>query len=382
MAIKSSVRRQWDDKVYEIRIWRSGAYVGNLGRLVRDLTWTVNRNPAVGYNELSFKVDQLAFSNWCQSHGVEVETIIKPIFTDCQIWVRDNPTATNVCVAQGYLDAYPSIEQNTDAYDYKFTFHDQFMKLQYGSRIPNNTSYYQWYADDLVMDLILQMQNRQSGASFGFTRGDTQRLPKIDRTYTDWKPVSEAIADMLDNETGAGQFDVWIDHEYKVNIAKPRGDDTGYVFHYPFNPALNEIPMASMPTYEDVPDLATSYLAVGSGQGDAAISAVRSNSAAINEYGYILQYGQFSSVTNQNTLNQKAQAELDKALYPDPAPTIAVNGVFVNWETLHVGDRVRYINDVAVSYGASGTVRIKTIKVNCDANFNESITLETETWNG
>ena len=82
MAITSSVRRQWDDKVYEIRIWRSGAYVGNLGRLVRDLTWTVNRNPAVGYNELSFKVDQLAFSNWCQSHGVAVETIIKPRLPD------------------------------------------------------------------------------------------------------------------------------------------------------------------------------------------------------------------------------------------------------------------------------------------------------------
>ena len=64
MAISS--RNFYNNKQYEVRLYRERQLVGNLGKLAREISWTVNRNPAIGYNELSFKVDQLAFAKWCE----------------------------------------------------------------------------------------------------------------------------------------------------------------------------------------------------------------------------------------------------------------------------------------------------------------------------
>ena len=370
-----------DRKVYEIRIYRDRDYIGNLGKIARELTWTVNRNPQIGYNSLSFKVDQLAFDKWCQAHGVATETLITPINTDCEIWVRNDPQAEPVCVAWGYLYAYPTLVANTDALDYQFTFKDQFLKLQGASKIPNGTTYKQQPANSVVMDIISKAQIRQDPNRFGFGVGLNPTLPKIDRSYNDWKPVSEAVAEMCDNSTGAGQFDVWIGQDYKVNIAKPRGKDSGLVFIYPYNTATSQIPMSAIPTYDQAPELATAILAVGSGQGDAAVSVLVKNDKAIAKYGYIEQYQQYSSITQEGTLRQKATADLEAAIYPDPAPTISVNGVFINWENFGVGDRIDYVNNTAVNYGLAGHVRVKTITVNCDGNRNESIQLATEVWN-
>lgn len=374
-------RQLVDRKVYEIRLYRNRDLIGNLGKIARELTWTVNRNPQVGYNSLSFKVDQRAFDRWCQSHGIETSDLITPINTDCEIWVRNDPQAEPVCVAWGYLYAYPTLVANTDALDYQFTFKDQFLKLQGADVIPNGTTYTQQYADDVEADLMLKGQQRQN-ANYGFVRGDTDRLAKIDRTYSDWKPVSEAMAEMCDNSTGAGQFDIWIDQDYRLNIKKPRGQDSGLVFVYPYTTASAQIPMSASPNYEQAPELATAILAVGSGQGDAAVSVLVKDNDAIKKYGYIEQYKQYSSIEQLSTLQQKARADLDAAIYPDPAPTISVNGVFINWANFYVGDRIDYVNNTAVNYGLSGHVRVKTIKVNCDGNRNESITLETEVWNG
>ena len=375
-------RQLIDRKVYEIRIYRNRDYIGNLGKIARELSWTVNRNPQIGYNSLSFKVDQLAFDRWASSHGVETADLITPIYTDCEIWVRNEPTAEAVCVAWGYLYSYPTLVANTDALDYQFTFKDQFLKLQGASRIPNGTAYSRQPANSVVMDIISKAQTRQNPNRFGFTVGLNPALPRIDRTYNDWKPVSEAVAEMCDNSTGAGQFDVWIDQDYKVNIAKPRGKDSGLVFIYPYNTASAQIPMSAAPTYEQAPELATAILAVGSGQGDAAVSVLVKDDDAIKRFGYIEQYKQYSSIEQKATLQQKALADLDNAIYPDPAPTISVNGVFIDWANFGVGDRVDYVNNTAVNYGLAGHVRVKTITVNCDGNRNESIQLTTEVWNG
>ena len=370
-----------DQKIYEVRLFRNRDYLGDLGKLARDLTWTVHRNPQVGYNTLSFKVDQQAFDQWCKGTGVETEDVIRPINTDCQIWVRHTPDAEPVCVAHGYLYAMPAGIANGDAIDYQFEFKDQFLKLAGASRIPNGTRY-TLPANQMVMHIISDAQIRQDPYRYKFTVGLNPTLPTITRQYNDWKPVSEAVAEMCDNSTGAGQFDVWIDQDYKVNVAKPRGKDSGLVFRYPYDPTLTMIPMASMPTYDQIPELMTAIRAVGEGQGDAAISVLIKDNDAIAKYGYIEGYQQYSSIESESVLQQKAQADLDNAISPNPAPVISVNGVFINWEDFGVGDLITYMNDAAVGYGLYGTVRVATITVNCDGNRNESIQLTTEVWNG
>lgn len=372
------MRRLLDEKTYEVRLLRERKLIGDLGRLARNLTWSVNRNPKVGYDKITFSVDQLAFTNWCKEHGTTVATMVKPIKTDCQIWVQNSPKESAVCVAHGYLYQMPTLEANNDAMDFKFEFYDQFMKLAGASRIPNGTRYNEWYADDLCSDLIIQAQNR-SGASFGFLRGNSlspRRL--ITRQYDDWKPVSEAIAEMTDNTTGQGPFDIWIDKDYKWQFANTRGQNSGLTFVYPYDPAQDTIPMSALPEYPDVPELMTCIRAVGEGQGDAALSVYLSDANGVANYGYIEGYQQYSGISQEAALRQKAYADLQNALNPDPAPTITANGVFINWAQFGVGDRIDYRNDAAVGYGAQGHVRVKTIEVNCDENRNESVKLVTE----
>lgn len=377
------MRRLLDEKVYEVRLLRERNLIGDLGRLARNLTWTVNRNPKVGYDKISFSVDQGAFANWCSEHHARLSQMILPIKTDCQIWVRNSPSETAVCVAHGYLYQMPALEANNDAMDFKFEFYDQFLKLAGASRIPNGTRYENWYADDLCSDLIIKAQQRQGNYGFGFSRGNSLTTRKtITRQYDDWKPVSEAIAEMTDNTTGQGPFDVWIDKDYKWQFANTRGRDSGLTFVYPFDPAQETIPMSALPEYPDVPELMTAIRAVGEGQGDAALSVYLSNSYGISNYGYVEGYKQYSGISRDDTLRQKANADLDNAMYPDPAPVITANGVFIDWAKFGVGDRINYRNDAAVGYGVQGHVRVKTIDVNCDDNRNESVKLTTEQYGG
>ena len=377
------MRRLLDTKVYEIRLLRDRKLIGDLGRIARNLTWSVNRNPKVGYDKITFSVDQTAFNKWCQDHGATVETMIRPIKTDCQVWVRNTPTSDNVCVAHGYLSAMPALEANGDAMDFKFEFYDQFMKLAGGSLIPNGTRYNQWYADDICMNIINTGAARQGTAPFGFKEGPRLSDRKlITRQYDDWKPEAEAIAEMTDNTTGQGPFDIWIDKDYAVNFANVRGKNSGLTFVYPYDPAQDTIPMSALPEYPDVPELMTCIRAVGEGQGDAAITTFQSDATGIETYGWIEGYKQYSGITTLNALEQKAKADLQNALNPNPAPTITVNGVFIDWASFGVGDRIDYRNDVAVGYGVQGHVRVKTIEVNCDENRNESIKLITEQYDG
>lgn len=368
-----------DRKQFEIKLFRNRNYIGDLGRLARDLTWQIYRNPLVGYNSLSFKVDRKAFGMWCEQHSIDEAVIITPIFTDCQIWVKNTPEDLPVCVAHGFLSNVPNIVANVDVMDYEFTFKDQFLKLQYADRVPNGTKYIQWNTDDVVYTLMAEGQKRQ-GANYGFTKGVSLTLGKIDREYTDWKPVSEALAELCDNTTGGEEFDMWIDENYKLNIAKPRGKQTGLKFVYPYDVSSDNIPMVSPPTHYNQPEFFTAIRAVGEGQGDAAVSVFLRNEKAIAEYGFIEGYRQYSSISRIETLRGHAQADLKRASDPDPAPNITVNGVFIDWSKLSVGDFIDFEDKTAVKYGASGNMRIKRISVNCDENRNETVAIDTEKW--
>lgn len=367
-----------EQKEYDIQLWRDGSYIASLGRICRDLSWTANRNPQIGYNKINFKVDQWQFGKWCETHHVDARTMVTKTKTECKIRVRNTRSDPWVWVACGYLYKDPTLSANSDAWDLNFEFIDYFYYLA-GWLIPNGTRYDSWSADSVVVDLVINKAEREG--HWGFQRGLRPTLPNITREYSDWKPVGEAIADMLDNETGAGQFDVWVDQDKKLNIAKPRMKNSGLNFYYPYNPAVGEIPITEI-SYDDPPELATRIVGTGEGQGDAAITATAQDTDAIAKYGYITAYVQYSSITNVGTLQQKVQAELDSRLNPDPAPTITVPGVFIDWSKFTVGDMIHFTNDTAVFYGLGGDVRVKTIEVTTDANRAETVKLITEQWNG
>lgn len=367
--------RAIDQKEYQIILYREGKRVGDLGKICRDLAWSVNRNPQIGYNKITFKVDQWQFQRWCETKHFDAREVITKTKTDCVVRVRNDARADWVDVVWGYLYKDPELTANSDAWDLSFEFIDYFYALS-GAIIANGTRYDNRPADNVVADLI---DKAEAEGHWGFTTDRKGALPNISREYTDWKPVAEAIADMLDNETGAGKFDVWIDKNRALHVAKPRGTDSGLRFRYPFDPDIVEIPITEI-SYDEPPELATRIIGVGEGQGDAAIVAEASDTSAIAEYGYITAYVQYSSITNQATLQQKVNAELESRLYPDPAPIITVPGMFIDWAKFQAGDFIHFENDTAVFYGLGGDVRVKTIEVSTDANRAETVKLTTEQW--
>lgn len=373
-----------DRKIYCVEIWRAGQLIGDLAPLCRELSWVVHRNPKVGFGTISFKVDRASFVRWCKERSATADEITRPMRTECVVRVAHNSNRKPVIVACGYLYDAPKLEINTDTYDYAFEFLSLEHKLTLLPPVANGTVFHQLPADDVVRDLITESVNSRAGArelAFDFRAVD--KLPKIDRSYNDWKPVSEAVSDMLDNITGAGKFDVWVEWPRTFCIAKNRGLDTksktaaANVFAYPYtynvSTSTRIIPLESSPNYAERDEFATAATLVGAGQGDAAVSVYVEDLAAIAKYGYSHVFKQFSSVTRADTLRQKGNDLIAKSTAAEDVTETSTNGVFLDWGKLSVGGLARIENYEIGS--VSGYARIDTIETNCDGNYNESVKL-------
>lgn len=371
-------RRIIDRKIYKVTLYRKGNELGDVSTICRELSWTVNRNPKIGFDNIHFKIDRVAFIEWCEKRGLDPDEITRPTFTECVISVQHEPDALPVQVAAGYLYDFPTLEVNTEAYDYRFEFIDLAHKLTSFRPISNGTHFDNEPVHQLICELI-QKSSVVWNEPYDTNSGH-QYNARISRTYDDWKPLGEAISDMLDNTTGAGQFDFWIDFPNTVCTAKMRGvyfdDIYATVFQYPYTDmvdgSLDIIPLAEAPEYAKRDGVITAATVVGSGQGDAAISAYVEDSYAIKKYGYCHAFRQCSSVTKTSTLEQKGRDLIANSLHGNSVASICVNGAYIDWSNTEIGSVVVVHN---LEIGEKNTARVDTIEVNCDGNFNESVKL-------
>lgn len=372
-------RRIIDRKIYKVTLYRKGNELGDVTTICRELSWTVNRNPKIGFDNIRFKIDRDTFNKWCKKRGLDPDDVARPTFTECVISVQHEPDALPVRMAAGYLYDFPTLEVNTEAYDYQFEFIDLAHKLTTIRPIRNGTHIEDTEVYSLIKALIDQ---GTAGLSTKYITSEKYRYDaKISRTYNDWKPVGEAISDMLDNTTGAGQFDFWIDYPNTVCTAKMRGvyskDIYATVLQYPYTDmvdnSLSIIPLSSAPEYAKRDDVVTAATVVGAGQGDTTISEYVEDPEAIKKYGFCHAFRQYSSVSRIKTLKQKGRDLIANSLHNIVIASVCLNGAYVNWgSNMEVGGVVIVKN---LEIGEISTARIDTIEVNCDGNFNESVKL-------
>lgn len=395
-----SQKRFFDQKIYSVVLLREGRELGNIARLCRELSWSVNRNPKIGFNKINFKIDREAFKQWCKDNDCDYQEVTTPTYTDCIIRIQNNSHHAPQDVVCGYLYDFPTLTANGDAYDYCFEFIDLAHKLTLFPPIPNGTHFQDVPVGDVINNLIqtsvdsITKYHKVPARCYDFFPIVFPNLDtKISRTYNDWKPVGEAISDMLDNDTGAGRFDFWMDYPFHAHISRFRGIDLRLEKNDPQlerdklripethlrYPAIGDdfetnwvIPLIEAPEYNQRAGVITAVYAVGSGDGDDAIKTCKEDEDAITKYGYCCSHEQYSSVVKMKTLERKAQAVIDNSINDVTVASVALNGVFIDWAYIEVGGVVT-VDDVEAGIHTLG--RIDTIEVNCDGNFNESVKL-------
>lgn len=362
--------------IYKIELRLDGQFIGDVRRIATDLNWT-RRRTAFGVDEISFNLNDRIFAEWCQARSTTISEVLRPYALDCQI-VRDGEA-----VVGGYLATMPSYSPNAASASLSLSF-DGYLNLLNGVYIrPTATA--TMTADQFVKKWIDDAEARatQAGKAFGFEFKSATTLASIERTFDNYKTVKEAIADLCDNVEGAGQFDIIFNPDRSYYITNQLGRNiTGWSIHYPAernNPSAVEI------SAEEVQGFASHVIALGAGDVSAdpdestvILSEVTDNTA-VATYGYCEALNQYSSVSVQTTLDQKAATDLHNSMKVGWQPSVTLSGAqiapsAVAEPSLWLGDYIQIVNKADFSGTMSGRFRVNELAVAVGATNAETIT--------
>ena len=368
------------DAEYRIELRLNGILVGDVRHIAQNLTWRRCRT-ATGVDEIDFILNDKEFAEWCEERGTTISEMLTPYALDARV-IRNSRA-----VAGGFLATMPAYQPQNASANLQMKF-DGYINLLAGVYIrptPLQTA----HADQMVAGWITDAETRatNAGKPFGFTQGNIQTLATIQRTFDNYKPVKEAITDLVDNIDGAGPFDVIFNPDRSYYIAKNLGREiTAWNLYYPAHLGGQGIATISA---EEVQGFASHIIALGAGETSSdpakstVITAEYSNNDAIQQYGYVEQLVQYSSVSRQNTLNSHALADLNNATNVRWKPQITLLGRQTppdptNDYGLWIGDRINIINTADPTGQTSGRFRINILDVQVSATNAETITPEVE----
>lgn len=361
---------------YKLELRLDGQYIGDVRRIATGLNWT-RRRTAFGVDEISFNLNDRIFAKWCEERGTTINEMLRPYALDCRV-VRDGEA-----VVGGYLATMPSYSPNAASASLSLSF-DGYLNLLNGVYIrPTATA--TMTADQFVKKWIDDAEARatQAGKAFGFEFKSATTLASIERTFDNYKTVKEAIADLCDNVEGAGQFDIIFNPDRSYYITNELGRDiSGWSIHYPaerYNPSAVEI------SAEEVQGFASHIIALGAGEVSAnpdestVITSEVTDQTAVTTYGYCEALNQYSSVSVQTTLNQKAATDLHNSTKIGWQPSVTLSGAqiapsAVAEPSLWLGDYIQIENSADFSGTMSGRFRVNELAVAVSATNAETIT--------
>ena len=361
---------------YKLELRLDGQYIGDVRRIATGLNWT-RRRTAFGVDEISFSLNDRIFAKWCEERGTTINEMLRPYALDCRV-VRDGEA-----VVGGYLATMPSYSPNAASASLSLSF-DGYLNLLNGVYIrPTATA--TMTADQFVKKWIDDAEARatQAGKAFGFEFKSATTLASIERTFDNYKTVKEAIADLCDNVEGAGQFDIIFNPDRSYYITNELGRDiSGWSIHYPaerYNPSAVEI------SAEEVQGFASHIIALGAGEVSAnpdestVITSEVTDQTAVTTYGYCEALNQYSSVSVQTTLNQKAATDLHNSTKVGWQPSVTLSGAqiapsAVAEPSLWLGDYIQIENSADFSGTMSGRFRVNELAVAVSATNAETIT--------
>ncbi len=365
---------------YQIELRLDGVLIGDIRNLAQNLTWRRCRT-TYGVDSINFTLNDQLFAQWCQERNTTINDMLKPYALDARI-IRNGEA-----VAGGYLATMPGYAPNYDSANLAMRF-DGYLNLLAGVYIrPTATQTAE--AGTMVAGWIMDAETRatNAGKAFGITQGSVQTLASIQRTFDNYKTVKEAIVDLCDNIEGAGPFDVIFNPDRSFYITNQLGRAiTSWQIDYP---TQLDGQSATSISADEVQGFASHIIALGAGEVSAdplkntVISSEASDGFAIATYGYVEQLKQYSSISVQNTLDQKCATDLSNAAAIQWEPHITLSGRQVAPSPteeygLWLGDTVYINNHVDLTGQTSGTFRINTISVAVSANGGETITPEME----
>ena len=368
------------DVEYRIELRLNGILIGDVRQIAQGLTWRRCRT-ATGVDEIDFTLNDKEFAEWCEARSTTIREMLTPYALDARV-IRNGRA-----VAGGFLATMPAYQPQNASANLQMKF-DGYINLLAGVYIrptPLQTA----HADQMVVGWITDAETRatNAGKPFGFTQGSIQTLATIQESFDNYKTVKEAIVQRCDNVTGAGQFDVIFNPDRSYDITNQLGRDiTAWQLNYPARLAGQSVATISA---DEVQGFASHIIALGAGETSSdpakstVITAEYSDDDAIQQYGYVEQLVQYSSVSRQNTLNSHALADLNNATNVRWKPQITLLGRQTppdptNDYGLWIGDHIWLNNDADFTQQTSGKFRINQISVAVSAQNGEIITPELE----
>lgn len=363
---------------YEVNLYLNGVLIGDCRSIAQDLKW-VRRRTKKGVDEIDFTLNDVLFNNWCIARNTDINSMLKPYALECRL------KRNGIEVVGGFLATMPAYSPNGTSANLDMRF-DGYLNLLAGVYIrPVGTV--TGNMDQLIDQYIKEADTRASnaGKAFGFKQGYLEGLPQIEQTFDNYKSTKDWFCDRCDNTTGAGPFDIIFDADktYNVYSQQNAGDIiTDWVASYPAN--INYASAISISASE-VSGFASAVIGLGSGEvssnsdENTAITSFNMNAEKVAEYGYVEELMQNSSISVQETLDDKVETELSiksKTVWQpqitligrqiEPKPTGA-NKIWIcdvitikNTEDLTGMTNGQFrVNELAVSVNQTGAENIK-----------------------
>ena len=368
---------------YELNLYINGNIVGNVRSIAEKLVWTKRRTKK-GADSIDFTLNDKVFEKWCEQHFTTIGDLLKPYALECRI-VRDG-----VPVIGGFLATMPGYYPKGASSELQMHF-DGYLNLLAGVYIFNDSTNLPYGSVTGRMGALVQQfinlantRSSNAGKSFGFVSNTIDTMASVTHSFDNYTTVKQFIVDRCDNVEGAGPFDVYFypDKKYDVRSDSNFGDViTGWVAQYPAD--IRKISLSSISAPEMM-DYASFIFAVGYGEissnadENTTIISTVANNAATATYGYCEKLENYSSVTRQATLNQKAKTQLSILSSPIWRPEVKTNGKLLaptpNGDNkIWIGDTITIQNNADLTGMTSGTFRVNELEVKVTANGSEEI---------
>lgn len=360
---------------YRIELRIDGHLIGDVRQIAENLKWRKART-AYGVDEIDFTLNDHAFEEWCQKRNTTLADMLRPYALDARVIRNGEP------IVAGYLATMPAYKPNAASSSLTLRF-DGYINLLAGVYIRPTATQHD-HLDTIIDGWIADANQRAitAGKGFGITKGTGDQLAIVDLTIENYKTVKEAIVDRADNIEGAGQFDLIFDVDRSYKIVKNLGRDiTGWSLYYPARLAGQGITTISA---DEIQGFASHIIAVGAGeispdpQKNTAIISEATEAEAVEQFGYVEQLKQYSSISKQETLDQKCATELylDASIQWDPKITLigrqtppSPTADYGIW----IGDTITIENTADPTGQTSGRFRINTLDVSVGATDSETI---------
>ena len=360
---------------YRIELRLNGTLIGDVREIAENLIWRKCRT-AYGVDEIDFMLNDKLFAEWCEKRNTTIADMLKPYALDARI-VRDGED-----IIGGYLATMPAYEPKNDSASLNLRF-DGYLNLLQGVYIrPTATTTAR--LDLQIAGWIQDAETRatNAGKAFGITNAGGDQLASVQMTFDNYKTVKEAIVDRADNIEGAGQFDLIFNPNRSYYIAKNLGRTiTSWNLYYPAHLGGQGIVRIEAP---EVQGFASHIIALGAGEtsSDANKSTVivseDTDTDAVDEYGYVENLVQYSSISRQTTLDQKCATDLANAANVKWEPEITLIGRQTPPSPtadygLWIGDSINIVNTADQTGQTSGRFRINILEVSVSSTNAETI---------